>query len=185
MAAARRPLPAPVARLRRATTEAACAALGLTVWDDPHNADPAFQRVRLRHEVLPLLEDVLQGGVAEALARTADLLRDDLDALDALPPRCPPPRDRRSARRVDRPRADSWTSRRWLAAARGADPGAAAWAAGRSASAHRRAHGGAGRAVTDWHGQGPIDLPGGRRVRRTSGRLEASHPATTLRETED
>ena len=42
----------------------------LPVWDDPHNADPAFQRVRLRHEVLPLLEDVLQGGVAEALART-------------------------------------------------------------------------------------------------------------------
>ena len=38
--------------------------------------------MRLRTEVLPLLEDVLQGGVAEALGRTAGLLRDDLAALD-------------------------------------------------------------------------------------------------------
>jgi tRNA(Ile)-lysidine synthase len=73
----------PLLGVRRATTEAACAALGLEPWTDPHNADPSFQRARLRAEVLPLLEDVLQGGVAEALARTAGLLRDDLEALDA------------------------------------------------------------------------------------------------------
>jgi len=72
----------PLLGVRRATTRAACA--GLAVWDDPHNADPRFTRVRLRHEVLPLLEDVLSGGVAEALARTADQLREDADALDAL-----------------------------------------------------------------------------------------------------
>ena len=53
-------------------------------WDDPHNVDPRFTRVRLRHEVLPLLEDVLAGGVAEALARTAAQLREDADALDAV-----------------------------------------------------------------------------------------------------
>jgi tRNA(Ile)-lysidine synthase len=68
----------------RATTERACAALGLPVWQDPHNTDPAFRRVRLRREVLPLLEDVLGGGVSAALARTADLVRADLDALDHL-----------------------------------------------------------------------------------------------------
>jgi tRNA(Ile)-lysidine synthase len=68
----------------RAATRAACAALGLPVWDDPHNTDPRFTRVRLRHEVLPLLEDVLSGGVAAALARTADQLREDADALDAV-----------------------------------------------------------------------------------------------------
>jgi tRNA(Ile)-lysidine synthase len=38
----------------------------------------------LRAEVLPLLEDVLAGGVAPALARTAAQLRDDCDTLDAL-----------------------------------------------------------------------------------------------------
>jgi tRNA(Ile)-lysidine synthase len=54
------------------------------VWDDPHNVDPRFTRVRLRTEALPLLEDVLAGGVAEALARTAAQLREDVDALDEV-----------------------------------------------------------------------------------------------------
>src|SRR4051794_36741365 len=72
----------PLLAVRRATTRAACA--GLDVWDAPHNAAPRFTRVRLRHEVLPLLEDVLSGGVAEALARTAEQLREDVDALDTV-----------------------------------------------------------------------------------------------------
>jgi len=83
-----RPLDVPWGRpllgVTRATTAAACAALGLEPWHDPHNTDPAFTRVRLRTEVLPLLEDVLQGGVGAALARTAAQLRDDNDALDAM-----------------------------------------------------------------------------------------------------
>jgi tRNA(Ile)-lysidine synthase len=74
----------PLLGLQRAVTRAACRAQGLSVWDDPHNADPRFTRVRLRHEVLPLLDDVLGGGVAEALARTAAQLRDDGEALDAV-----------------------------------------------------------------------------------------------------
>jgi tRNA(Ile)-lysidine synthase len=74
----------PLLGVPRSTTRAACDALGLPVWDDPHNIDPRFTRVRLRHEVLPLLEEVLGGGVAAALARTADQLREDADALDAL-----------------------------------------------------------------------------------------------------
>jgi tRNA(Ile)-lysidine synthase len=74
----------PLLGVRRAVTRAACTAAGLPVWDDPHNADPRFTRVRLRREVLPLLEEVLAGGVAEALARTARQLREDGDALDAL-----------------------------------------------------------------------------------------------------
>src|SRR5918993_1554178 len=71
----------PLLGVRRARTRVACAAEGLPVWDDPHNDDPRFTRARLRAEVLPLLEDVLAGGVTEALARTAELLREDLDAL--------------------------------------------------------------------------------------------------------
>ncbi len=74
----------PLLGVRRATTRAACAAQGLAVWDDPHNADPRFTRVRLRREVLPLLEDVLAGGVAGALARTAAQLSEDLAALDEV-----------------------------------------------------------------------------------------------------
>ncbi len=74
----------PLLGVRRATTRAACAARGLAVWDDPHNADPRFTRARLRHEVLPLLEQVLAGGVAEALARTAAQLREDTEVLDLM-----------------------------------------------------------------------------------------------------
>jgi tRNA(Ile)-lysidine synthetase-like protein len=51
-------------------------------WEDPHNADPAFARARVRHRVLPVLEAELGPGVAAALSRTAALLRADADALD-------------------------------------------------------------------------------------------------------
>jgi len=73
----------PLLGLRRTVTAAACTELGLTPWHDPHNSDSRFTRVRLRTEVLPLLEDVLGGGVAESLARTAAALREDTDTLDA------------------------------------------------------------------------------------------------------
>jgi tRNA(Ile)-lysidine synthase len=74
----------PLLGVRRTVTQGACAELGLTPWQDPHNADRRFTRVRLRTEVLPLLEDVLGGGVAEALVRTASALRVDTDTLDEL-----------------------------------------------------------------------------------------------------
>jgi len=74
----------PLLEVRRAATEAACARWGVTPWQDPHNADRRFTRSRLRLEVLPLLEDVLGGGVAEALARTATALQEDGEVLDTL-----------------------------------------------------------------------------------------------------
>ena len=74
----------PLLGVRRSVTHAACAELGITPWQDPHNADRRFTRSRLRTEVLPLLEDVLGGGVAEALARTGTALREDTAALDEL-----------------------------------------------------------------------------------------------------
>ncbi len=74
----------PLLGMRRAVTHAACHELGLTAWQDPHNSDQRFTRTRLRLEVLPLLEDVLGGGVAEALARTATALREDTELIDAL-----------------------------------------------------------------------------------------------------
>jgi tRNA(Ile)-lysidine synthase len=74
----------PLLRVRRSVTHAACAELGLSTWQDPHNTDRRFTRTRLRHEVLPLLEEVLGGGVAEALARTATALREDTELIDTL-----------------------------------------------------------------------------------------------------
>ncbi|UPW08395.1 tRNA lysidine(34) synthetase TilS [Gordonia terrae] len=72
----------PFLGVRRQQTLAACTELGLAAHHDPHNRDPRFTRVRLRSEVLPLLEDTLHGGVVEALCRTAAGVRADNDALD-------------------------------------------------------------------------------------------------------
>ena len=154
----------PLLGVRRETTRAACAAQELPVWDDPWNTDPAYTRVRLRSEVLPLLDEVLGGGVAPALARTAALLREDLDALDAL-------------------------AAAELAALLGADGGLPAGRlAGLPAAVRRRVlrswllragvpdlqavHLAAVDALlTRWRGQGRADLPGGAGVVRASGRL--------------
>ncbi|MFF1634663.1 tRNA lysidine(34) synthetase TilS [Leifsonia sp. NPDC058248] len=74
----------PLLAVRRETTRALCDESGLPFWDDPHNDDPAYARVRVRASVLPLLERELGPGVAEALARTAEQLREDNAALDGL-----------------------------------------------------------------------------------------------------
>ena len=74
----------PLLGVRRDDTVTACRVEGLQVWDDPHNADPGYTRVRVRRRVLPVLEAELGPGVTDALARTADQLRDDVALLDAL-----------------------------------------------------------------------------------------------------
>ena len=74
----------PFLGLRRSTTRAFCIDSGLGFWDDPQNADPSYARVRVRDAVLPVLERELGPGVAEALARTAEQLREDDEALDGL-----------------------------------------------------------------------------------------------------
>lgn len=74
----------PLLGVRRRTTVAACAAQGLEPWADPQNTDPAFRRVRVRDRVLPVFEDELGPGVAEALARTAEQLREDAAAFQDM-----------------------------------------------------------------------------------------------------
>lgn len=72
----------PLLDLTRTQTEAACRADGIEWWTDPHNSDARFTRARIRHTVMPVLERELGPGVAQALARTADLLREDVTSLD-------------------------------------------------------------------------------------------------------
>lgn len=68
--------------VRAAAAESAAADRRLRPWSDPHNADAAFTRVRVRASVIPQLERSLGPGVTQALARTAGLAREDADALD-------------------------------------------------------------------------------------------------------
>ncbi len=159
-----RPWWRPFLDVPRATTVQACTALGLPVWDDPHNRDPAFRRVRLRHEVLPLLDDVLGGGSSAALARTARLLREDLDALDAIAERWQAEHHGTAETLPVEVLAELPVALRqrvlrlWLTSRRVSDLG----------SVHLEE---VGRLITDWRGQGPVAVPGGFTVRRTSGTL--------------
>lgn len=166
---------------------------GLHPWEDPHNTDPTYARSRVRHRVLPLLERELGPGIAAALARTADLLRDDADALDghAVSARLAAMIERRpsSAKRgvhsggsvleqdqtTDDPPevgydvemlADLPRAVRWRALR------AAATAAGCPATDLTAAHVGAvDTLVTAWRGQKGIDLPGPVRAVRRAGIL--------------
>ena len=159
----------PLLNVPRSVTQAACAELGIEPWVDPQNADPRFTRVRLRTEVLPLLEDVLNGGVPAALARTAAQLREDLETLDALAEdllgqaralrgldigvlaKAPAPLRRR-------------VLRRWLLDAGARD----------LTDAHLRS---VDALIGDWRGQGGVWLPGSLVAERSHGRLAVNRRA--------
>ncbi len=66
---------------RRAETAAYCRARGIEARTDAWNEDERFARVRVRKQLLPLLES-FNPRVVEALGRTAELLREDAAALD-------------------------------------------------------------------------------------------------------
>ena len=172
MPATRGRLRRPFLGLRRADTLAVCDALGLAPWHDPTNEPPAApRRSRVRATVLPVLEDVLGPGVAEALARTADQLREDADALDALADGL------LAAARGEDGTLDAGRLAEAPAAVRRRALRAFAVAAGVPSGSLHRAHVLALDAlVTDWHGQGPVDLPGRIGVLRDCGRLVPSDP---------
>ncbi len=153
----------PFLDLARADTEQACRAQGLEWWTDPDNADPRFARARVRTTVLPTLEAELGPGVALALARTAELVRQDVDHLDdladaalaALPEPLP------VAAVADLAPAIRTRVLRLAALRGGARDAELALQHVRSLDA----------LVVGWQGQGPVDLPGHLRGVRRDGVL--------------
>jgi tRNA(Ile)-lysidine synthase len=155
----------PLLGIRRETTRQACLDEGLDPWDDPHNADPAYARVRVRERVLPVLEAELGPGVAEALARTAELLRQDGEAFaqqieEFIEDICEPA-EAGIAVSVPALAANPAAIRqRVIRYVVSSEFGVSlSWAQTLEVA----------RLVTDWHGQGPIDLPG--LTARREGRL--------------
>ena len=73
----------PLLAERRATLRALLDGAGIAYRLDPSNDDPAFLRNRVRHEVLPLLEE-LRAGAAERIGAFSRLAADDDALLDAL-----------------------------------------------------------------------------------------------------
>jgi tRNA(Ile)-lysidine synthase len=138
----------------------------LAVWEDPHNADSAYARARVRHVALPALVEALGSDVVAGLARSARLLRDDADALDGIA--------LEAAQAVTG--ADGALDARGLLelprAVRTRVIKSAILAAGAPGSAVTSAHiDRIDALVSDWRGQGPVDLPGGLVGERRYGRL--------------
>ncbi len=148
----------PILGLRRHETHALCAAAGLAPVCDESNHDPAFVRNRIRHELLPLCAQVAGRDPVPLLARQAGVLRDEVALLNSLATRLlPDPADARAVARADRPLARR-ALRRWLReAGDGEHPPSLA-------EVDRTLAVAAGATVG-------TELAGGRRVRRTGGRL--------------
>jgi tRNA(Ile)-lysidine synthase len=66
---------------RRADTENYCRQRKIDYLTDPMNENEQFTRVRVRKRLVPLMAS-FNGRIVEALARTAELLRDDLAVLN-------------------------------------------------------------------------------------------------------
>ena len=74
----------PIIKLRRADTESICQIFEWTPVEDPSNEDPRFRRNRVRHEVLPLLNEVAERDVVPLLIRAGEIADKDADLLDRL-----------------------------------------------------------------------------------------------------
>jgi len=149
----------------RTTTEEVCRENSLTPWNDPHNEDRQFARVRVRKDILPAMERDLGPGISEALARTSRILREDADALDQLAEEFLQSEDRYSVDSLaSLPKAVRVRALRAMIYSAGAPQG--------SLSADHIAPIEA--LITAWHGQGATSLPGGVKVERISGRLSLS-----------
>ena len=154
----------PLLEITRSETLAACTENNLTPWIDPHNSDSQFARVRVRTDALPKLEESIGPGITEALARSADLLRDDADALDGWAVQVAAELDLADLEitaLADLPKAVRTRLLRMAIYAAGAPMGSITADHVASVEAF----------VTSWHGQGACSLPGGVKVSRISGRL--------------
>ncbi len=156
----------PLLGLRRRETHALCAAVGLVPVCDPSNADPAFVRNRVRHELLPLCAQVAGRDPVPVLARQAGVLRDEVALLDRLAAEAlPDPADARQLARTTAPLARR-ALRRWLRDEAGTDHPPSLAEVERTLAVARGAAKG-------------TELSGAWRVRRTDGRLRVG--AGTLR----
>ncbi|HVE99687.1 MAG TPA: tRNA lysidine(34) synthetase TilS [Mycobacteriales bacterium] len=163
----------PLLGLTHESLVSACREQGLDVWEDPSNQDLRLLRNRVRHRVLPLLEAELGPGIADALVRSADLLRSDADLLDTL-----------AAAAYDEC-AGSGNEPGLSVPALAALPDALrtrvirreVLSAGAPASAVSRRHVRAAESlVVRWRGQGPVSLPGGLVAVRRCDRLVVEAP---------
>jgi tRNA(Ile)-lysidine synthase len=157
----------PLLEITRIQNEDLCKEVGLEYWNDPHNQDSQFARVRVRNEALPILEKSIGPRISDALARSAHLLRDDADALDHWA--------KREEIHLDLLDLDCAHLETLPRAIRTRIIRSAIYAAGAPTGSVSADHVSAVEAlISAWKGQGALNLPGGVKVERISGRLSLS-----------
>jgi tRNA(Ile)-lysidine synthase len=159
----------PFLNIDRSTTQAACVESGFDYWDDPHNLNTEFTRVRVRENILPLIEKEIGPGIIDALSRSAKILREDATALDDWAERVfgeIDPADIEISLLANLPIAIRSRVLRLAIYAAGAPFGSISATHLEPIEAF----------VSDWRGQGHTSLPGGVKVCRISGRLSLSKP---------
>lgn len=158
----------PLLSVSRKTCRAACVALGLSAWEDPHNTDPAYARARLRKAMATLAEK-LGEDVVPNLARSAHQIGTDSDYLDVLADKA-----LEAARHAEGLAVAKLSELPEALRGRVLHAWAVELGVPRAALSHR--HIAALEAlVTGWHGQGATQLPGRISVRRSAGVLMGSH----------
>ena len=153
----------PFLNITREQTLATCKELNLEPWNDPHNDDQNFLRVRARKNVLPIMERELGPGISDALVRSANLLRDDADALDYLADQYWAKEKSLEISKLETlPRAVRTRVLRLALFEKGVSQLSSEQVSQVEAL------------ISNWKGQGEVSLPAGVKVSRISGRLTLS-----------
>jgi tRNA(Ile)-lysidine synthase len=146
----------PFLHLRKKLVHDSLDLIGLKAWQDPANTDHQFLRVKVRHELMPKIIEVLGESAISSLDKTSQLLRLDNQALEELAQQFFESQKDVKTNGLEiselekLPEAIRTRVLRIFAIASGVHPGPFSFEHIEAIDA----------LVKNWHGQGNVDLPG-------------------------
>ena len=157
----------PFLHLRKKLVHDSLDLIGLKAWQDPANTDHQFLRVKVRHELMPKIVEVLGESAISSLDKTSQLLRLDNQALEDLAQQFFESHKDVKTNGLEiselekLPEAIRTRVLRICAIASGVHPGPFSFEHIEAIDA----------LVKNWHGQGNVDLPGFIQATRVNGSL--------------
>lgn len=157
----------PFLHLRKKLVHDSLDLIGLKAWQDPANTDHQFLRVKVRHELMPKIVEVLGESAISSLDKTSQLLRLDNQALEELAQQFFESQKDVKTNGLEiselekLPEAIRTRVLRIFAIASGVHPGPFSFEHIEAIDA----------LVKNWHGQGNVDLPGFIQATRVNGSL--------------
>jgi tRNA(Ile)-lysidine synthase len=157
----------PFLHLRKKLVHDSLDLIGLKAWQDPANTDHQFLRVKVRHELMPKIVEVLGESAISSLDKTSQLLRLDNQALEDLAQQFFGSQKDVKTKGLEiselekLPEAIRTRVLRICAIASGVHPGPFSFEHIEAIDA----------LVKNWHGQGNVDLPGFIQATRVNGSL--------------